>query len=56
MSIMRCDVHGSWDSDVKEHCPRCELFECEWCGIELSGEREYEKHSDMCDHSYLAGW
>lgn len=23
MSIMRCDKHGTWDSDKYESCPRC---------------------------------
>lgn len=25
MSIMRCDRHGAWDSDLLEQCPRCEM-------------------------------
>jgi hypothetical protein len=25
MSIMRCERHGSWDSDYMEDCPKCEL-------------------------------
>lgn len=24
MSMMRCDIHGSWDSDFYESCPRCQ--------------------------------
>ena len=23
MSIMHCDVHGHWDSDLLDECPRC---------------------------------
>lgn len=23
MSLIRCDLHGPWDSDIYDHCPRC---------------------------------
>ena len=27
MSICRCDIHGSYDTDYHEYCPRCDLPE-----------------------------
>ena len=26
MSIKHCDIHGHWDSDVFDECPRCLIY------------------------------
>lgn len=53
MSIMRCERHGSWDSDLHERCELCDINEQEANELRDAANivaKRLSKDSSCCGH------